>query len=111
MKVSDTAAPARALVQPRLVGGSQPLLAYKRHEDARAAEARCLYYNGISFNVVDSDAWQEMIDAVKAAGPTYKSISRNALATTALEKEVASVNKDVKKILTTTKPTVVESCL
>ena len=68
---SAAVASTSALVQPALVGGSKPFMAYKRHEDARAAEARCLYYNGISFNVVDREAWRDMIKAVAAAGPTY----------------------------------------
>jgi hypothetical protein len=52
---------------------------------------------------VDSDAWREMIKAVAAAGPTYMPVSRNALVTTELEKQVYGVNKQVKHLLTAAK--------
>jgi hypothetical protein len=55
---------SNAVVQSTLVGGSSPMLAHKRHDAARSAETKCIIYNGISFNVVDSDAWCEMIKAV-----------------------------------------------
>ncbi len=101
---NTTVVPSSANVQRTLVGGTKPMLPLKRHEEARVAESRCIFFNGISFNVVDSDEWRDMIKAVGAAGPTYKPVSRNGLAGTELEKEVAVVNKSVKQILKSTKP-------
>ena len=40
------------------------MLAYKRHEDIRVTETQCVTFNGISFNVVDSEAWREMVRAI-----------------------------------------------
>jgi hypothetical protein len=57
-----------------------------------------IIYNGICFNVVESDAWREMIKAVAAAGPTYMPVSRYALATNELEKQRA-VNRRSTVIL------------
>ena len=55
---------AKTLLRPTLDGGSRPHLAYELHEDARAAEARCIYFNGISHNVSDSEPWREMMKCV-----------------------------------------------
>jgi hypothetical protein len=84
----QVAGTSNALVQSTLIGGSSPMPVYTPHDDARSTETKCIIYNGISFNVVDSDAWREMIKAVAAAGPTYMPVFRNALATTELQKQV-----------------------
>lgn len=102
-KDSGVSAASTSRVQSTLVGGSSPMLAFKRHEDAKAAEAKCIIYNGISFNVVDSEAWRDMITAIGLAGPTYKPNTRNTLATTELDKQVNIVKKDVKRMLASTK--------
>ena len=101
---SGSTVAATSLVQPTLDGGSQPHLAYKRHEDARAAEARCIYYNGISFNVVDSEPWRDMMHAAARAGATFKPVLRKALANSALEKDSSCVDKEVQALLKATKP-------
>jgi hypothetical protein len=98
-KDTEAAVVSKASIQQTLVSGSSPMLAFKRHEDARAAETKCIIFNGICFNVVDSVAWRDMVKAIGAAGPTYKPVSRNALATTELEKQVSSVKKDVRHML------------
>lgn len=99
----DTVGPRKCLVQQTLVDGATPMLAYKRFEVARAAEAKCIIYNGISFNVVDSEAWRDMLQAIAAAGPAYKPMCRHTLATTELDKQVSDVKKDVKRLLAATK--------
>ena len=79
------------------------MMSYTRHEDARAAETQCIIFHGIPFHVVDSRAWREMVKALAAAGPTYKPVNRKALASTELDKQVADENKDVRRLLATTK--------
>lgn len=95
-------APSKPLVQT-LVGGKAPKLAYKRCQDARTAEAEFICYNGITCNFVDSEAWCVMMQVVASAGLAYKPVSRKPLATTELQNEGDYMNRDVNRLLETTK--------
>ena len=103
LKKNFGASASKPLAQQTLMGGSSEMMSYTRHEDARAAEMHCIIFNGIPFHVVDSPAWREMVKALAAAGPTYKPVNRKALASTELDKQVADENKDVRRLLATTK--------
>ena len=61
-------------------------------------------FNDISHNVVDSEPWREMMKCAAAAGATFKPISHKALSNSALEREKASVDKEVQALLKATKP-------
>ena len=62
---------------PRTTPGAQPGLksVFQSKERVRQADmaiARFLYDNCIPFNVVNSEYYQRMIDAIAATGPSYK---------------------------------------
>ena len=54
--------------------------------------ARCIYANGLSFNVVCSPYWQYMVRAVNEAPKGFKSPGYEKIRTTLLDDEVARVD-------------------
>ena len=43
------------------------------------AVAKCFYFNALAFNVADSQAFKDMVDAIVAYGHEYKPPSSNPL--------------------------------
>jgi len=60
--------------------------------------ARCIYANGLAFNLVHSFYWQQMIKAVDEAPKEYKSPSYEKVHTTLLISERQSVDRPLQAI-------------
>ena len=60
--------------------------------------ARCIYANGLAFNLVRSPYWQQMIKAVNEAPKGYKSPGYEKVRTTLLTSERQSVDKQLQAI-------------
>ena len=62
------------------------------------AIARCLYANGLPFNLVRSPYWKEMVRAIKEAPDDYTSPRYEKMRTTLLQKEIVSIEKALQPI-------------
>ena len=62
------------------------------------AIARCLYANGLPFNLVRSPYWKEMVAAIDKAPTDYTSPRYKNVHTTLLQKEKAYVEKLIQPI-------------
>jgi hypothetical protein len=60
--------------------------------------ARCIYANGLAFNLVRSPYWQQMIKAVNEAPKGYKSSGYEKVRTTLLSSEKQSVDRQLQAI-------------
>eukprot|EP00253_Pinus_taeda_P021534 PITA_21534 len=60
--------------------------------------ARCIYANGLAFNLVCSPYWQQMIKAVNEAPKGYKSSGYEKVRTTLLASERQSVDRQLQAI-------------
>jgi hypothetical protein len=83
--------PQQQIVSKRVVGPLESSFQNEARDIADQAIARCVYANGLSFNVVRSPYWRNMVRAVNEApsgfiGPGYEKIR-----TTLLDDEVARV--------------------
>jgi hypothetical protein len=67
-------------------------------EDTDQSIARCLYANGISFNVVRSPYWQEMVRSINEAPKGYKSPGYEKVRTTLLIKEKDIIDRQLQVI-------------
>ena len=63
--------------------------------------ARCIYANGLAFNLVRSPYWQQMIKAVNEAPKGYKSPGYEKLCTTLLTSERQFVDRQLQSICDT----------
>lgn len=68
-------------------------------EDTNQNITRCLYANGLSFNVVCSPYWQEMVRSINEAPKGYKSPSYEKVRTTLLAKEKDIIDKQLQAML------------
>ena len=62
------------------------------------AIARCLYANGLPFNLVRSPYWKEMMAAIKESPADYTSLGYEKVCTTLLQQEKAHIEKDLQPI-------------
>jgi hypothetical protein len=60
--------------------------------------ARCLYANGLPFNLVRSPYWREMVSTLSKAPADYVCVGYEKVRTTLLSRERASVEKQLKVI-------------
>ena len=67
-------------------------------EEADEHVARCIYANGLAFNLVRSPYWQRMIKAVNEAPKGYKSPGYEKVRTTLLTSERLSVDRQLQSI-------------
>eukprot|EP01018_Ginkgo_biloba_P023395 Gb_41608 [translate_table: standard] len=67
-------------------------------EDVDSRVARCIYACGISFNVVRSPYWQDMVRAINDGHKGYKTPSFEKVQTTLLTKEKSLMEKTVEPI-------------
>ena len=91
------------LSESAAVGQQTSLTSLVRPAVTKAADdavADCFFFNSLAFNVANSLAWDEMIEAVARAGPGYKSPSAYRLRTTLLERSHARVVAAIKPIMT-----------
>ena len=74
--------------------------AFKMGARDRADEAiaRCLYANGLSFNLVRSPYWKEMVAAIKESPADYTSPGYEKLRTTLLQQEKAHIERALQPI-------------
>lgn len=70
----------------------------KSQEIANQHIVRCLYTNGLAFNVVHSPYWQQMVKAINEAPKGYKGLSFEKVCNTLLEKEVKFAKDSLKLI-------------
>ena len=68
----------------RNLGPLEKALNLQSREDTDQSIVRCLYANGISFNVVRSPYWQEMVRSINEAPKGYKSPGYEKVHTTLL---------------------------
>lgn len=66
---------------------------------AEQSVARCIYYNGVAFNVVDSPAFREMCADIGSVGDTFVVPSRRQLSGKMLDHEYARVQEQVKPLI------------
>eukprot|EP01018_Ginkgo_biloba_P026643 Gb_19058 [translate_table: standard] len=67
-------------------------------EDVDSRVARCIYACGISFNVVHSPYWQDMVRAINNGPKGYKTPSFEKMQTTLLTKEKFLVEQSIEPI-------------
>eukprot|EP01018_Ginkgo_biloba_P009952 Gb_24212 [translate_table: standard] len=67
-------------------------------EDVDSRVARCIYAWGISFNVVRSPYWQDMVRAINDGPKGYKTPSLEKVQTTLLTKEKSLVAQSIEPI-------------
>lgn len=67
-------------------------------EIAEEKIARCLYANGLSFNLVRSPYWRDMVSAINSAPPSFTSPGYEKVLTTLLQKEKKSIEAQLKPI-------------
>ena len=65
--------------------------------------ARCLYANGLPFNLVRSPYWKEMVAVILRAPADYISPRYEKVCTTLLQKEKISIDKTLQPIRTSWK--------
>ena len=85
------------------VGQQSSLTSLVRPAISKAADdavADCFFFNSLAFNVADTRAWEEMIEAIARAGPGYKSPTAFRLRTTLLERSHARVLAAMQTIMT-----------
>ncbi|KAF7112909.1 hypothetical protein RHSIM_RhsimUnG0179600 [Rhododendron simsii] len=68
-------------------------------EDVDQRIARCLYGNGIPFNVVRSPLWADMVAAINNAPKGYKSPNYEKVRTTLLDKEQNKVRQALNPLM------------
>eukprot|EP01018_Ginkgo_biloba_P025270 Gb_17641 [translate_table: standard] len=69
-----------------------------RREDVDSRVARCIYACGISFNVVHSPYWQNMVRAINHGPKGYKTPSFEKVKTTLLTKVKSLVEQSIEPI-------------
>eukprot|EP01018_Ginkgo_biloba_P021027 Gb_40274 [translate_table: standard] len=67
-------------------------------EDVDSRVARCIYACGVSFNVVRSPYWQDMVRAINDGPKGYKTPSFEKVRTTLLTKEKSLVEQSIEPI-------------
>ncbi|KAI8561094.1 hypothetical protein RHMOL_Rhmol04G0310100 [Rhododendron molle] len=68
-------------------------------EDVDQRIARCLYGNGVPFNVVRSPLWADMVAAINSAPKGYKSPNYEKVRTTLLDKEQNKVRQALSPLM------------
>jgi hypothetical protein len=91
--------PPQALVtKKRAMGPLETSFQNEARDIADQAIARCVYANGLSFNVVRSPYWQEMVRVVNEAPRGFKGPGYEKIRTTLLDAEVANVQASMQPI-------------
>ncbi|KAK3021689.1 hypothetical protein RJ639_045781 [Escallonia herrerae] len=68
-------------------------------EDVDQQIARCMYENGIPFNVVRSPLWHDMISTIRLAPAGYVCPNYEKIRTTLLDKEYNKVKQNLKPLM------------
>ena len=84
--------PQQQLVSKKTTGPLEASFNNDARDIADQAIARCVYANGLSFNVVRSPYWQYMVRAVNEAPKGFKGPGYEKIRTTLLDDEVARVD-------------------
>jgi hypothetical protein len=93
--------PSRSAVVTNKRPSLGPLEAAFNNQGREVADehvARCIYANGLAFNLVRSPYWQQMIKAVNEAPKGYKSPGYEKVRTTLLSSEKQSVDRQLQAI-------------
>jgi len=91
------------LSESTAVGQQSSLTSLVRPAVSKAADdavADCFFFNSLAFNVANTRAWEEMVEAIARAGPGYKSPTAFRLRTTLLERSYARVLAAMQRIMT-----------
>eukprot|EP01018_Ginkgo_biloba_P010454 Gb_26948 [translate_table: standard] len=80
------------------MGQLEKMMDVGRREDIDNRVARCIYSCGISFNVVRSPYWQDMVRAINDGPKGYKTPSFEKVRTTLLTKEKSLVEQNIEPI-------------
>eukprot|EP01018_Ginkgo_biloba_P009879 Gb_04501 [translate_table: standard] len=80
------------------MGQLQKMMDVGRREDVDSRVARCIYACGMSFNVVRSPYWQDMVRAINDSPKGYKTPSFEKVQTTLLTKEKSLVEQSIEPI-------------
>ncbi|XP_059077784.1 uncharacterized protein LOC131876424 [Cryptomeria japonica] len=86
------------LTRKRTKGPLETAFQNESRDNADQDIVRCIYANGLSFNVVRSPYWKQMIKSVNEAPRGYKGPSYEKVHGTLLEKEVKRVEDALKPI-------------
>ncbi|KAL7236186.1 hypothetical protein ACSBR1_019449 [Camellia fascicularis] len=71
----------------------------RNREEVDQTIARCLYSNGIAFNVVRSPWWADMVTAINNAPKGYKSPNYEKVRTNLLDKEQSKVQQSLNPLM------------
>ncbi|KAL7206240.1 hypothetical protein ACSBR2_019031 [Camellia fascicularis] len=71
----------------------------RNREEVGQTIARCLYSNGIAFNVVRSPWWADMVTAINNAPKGYKSPNYEKVGTNLLDKEQSKVQQSLNPLM------------
>eukprot|EP01018_Ginkgo_biloba_P021120 Gb_25769 [translate_table: standard] len=80
------------------IGQLEKMMVVGGREDVDSHVARCIYACGISFNVVRSSYWQDMVRAINDGPKGYKTPSFEKVQTTLLTKEISLVEQSIEPI-------------
>eukprot|EP01018_Ginkgo_biloba_P032753 Gb_36057 [translate_table: standard] len=80
------------------MGQLEKMVDVGRREDVDSRVARCIYACGISFNVVHSHYWQDMVRVINDGPKGYKTPSFEKVQTTLLRKEKSLMEHNIEPI-------------
>eukprot|EP01018_Ginkgo_biloba_P020701 Gb_30291 [translate_table: standard] len=87
------------------IGQLKKMMDIGGREDVDSRVARCIYACGISFNVVRSSYWQDMVRAINDGPKGYKTSSFEKVQTTLLTKEKSLMKQSTEPIRTSWRTT------
>ncbi|KAK3039759.1 hypothetical protein RJ639_027416 [Escallonia herrerae] len=89
----------KSAVPPHPRNDIDKMFRINHREDVDQQIARCMYGNGIPFNVVRSPLWHDMISAIRLAPPGYVCPNYEKVRTTLLDREYNKVKQNLKPLM------------